>query len=621
MGKDLLGLVFLLWMFPSVKGNNIADTFVGDILLTFGLISPTIVYKGEEAPEICMTHSWALCLDIKNDPTELADRISMLHKQRKQDSVFFVQTNEKLLGHLARQQPSLFRSNCPVFMPLEFSGVIQLRLDTNVLFFREKNMGYDLVDLFALNGGPPITLEVGGWDTDNRLRLEKSMNRWDRRTDMMGATLRNGVWLPPDPAWAEAIYEGDTIVGTKGWWQEKLFYITDRMNFTFEHFAADMLGCTDLLVKNVTDVCSVSRAHRPNEPTSHSIGTLGKEHQANTLFVGIQSGNTPQMSMFIEVFGLEQWMIFLGLLTTISLAFLLGYLALEGKTQDATKMPVYHGFIITSLYVIQQGEHPDKRYLAMRFLSITTSMLTLLMYVLYCNDITAKMTAGTKISIRSFEDVLEQGYRVIAVGPYHPGLLKESKIGTAKRDVYDLYFGEDFEESDKYILSPETMDWAAETKLRERNTLWYCASYCLYNPIYKGKIEQLKMDDAYYVNFGFHFGADSEYRTMFNHYLLKEHEHGILKRLEKFYYPRVNAKIGIDEPQPLDINNVLFLFTFLGAGITLSMIMAAAENVVNNIKLIARRRKNIEARTVERWRGGTRLRRGEIPVQRKGSRP
>ena len=45
------------------KGENNANVFLQDIITTFKLTSPTIVYnKEEEAPDICHSAKWVLCL-------------------------------------------------------------------------------------------------------------------------------------------------------------------------------------------------------------------------------------------------------------------------------------------------------------------------------------------------------------------------------------------------------------------------------------------------------------------------------------------------------------------------------------------------------------------------------
>ena len=45
------------------RGENNTDMFLQDIITTFRLTSPTIVYnKDEEAPDICYLAEWVLCL-------------------------------------------------------------------------------------------------------------------------------------------------------------------------------------------------------------------------------------------------------------------------------------------------------------------------------------------------------------------------------------------------------------------------------------------------------------------------------------------------------------------------------------------------------------------------------
>ena len=68
VGKEgLLGLL-LIWMDLRVDGLESFDLFIEDVITTFQLKSPTIVYNGdEEAPEICYTFQWVLCLPVYNE--------------------------------------------------------------------------------------------------------------------------------------------------------------------------------------------------------------------------------------------------------------------------------------------------------------------------------------------------------------------------------------------------------------------------------------------------------------------------------------------------------------------------------------------------------------------------
>ena len=63
----VFGLFFLLWISPTVViCDDELNGFITDIISTFKLLSPTIVYHSD-APEICLTHHWVLCLNLENE--------------------------------------------------------------------------------------------------------------------------------------------------------------------------------------------------------------------------------------------------------------------------------------------------------------------------------------------------------------------------------------------------------------------------------------------------------------------------------------------------------------------------------------------------------------------------
>ena len=77
-------LISLLWMITTVKCDVTIDKFLGDILSTFKLMSPTIIYSNDEAPEICWSKEWLLCLRAAEHVDE---HIHTLFIDRKQDSI------------------------------------------------------------------------------------------------------------------------------------------------------------------------------------------------------------------------------------------------------------------------------------------------------------------------------------------------------------------------------------------------------------------------------------------------------------------------------------------------------------------------------------------------------
>lgn len=143
-----------------------------------------------------------------------------------------MKVHEQLIQTISRDAKFILTSNCPIFLPKEYSDIINLRLDSNIIFYEETTQTqYKLMDIFAVRGGPPITLQLGKWNLNNGVTLERSANRWENRIDLEGATILNG--LSQNGRFSDFIKDDEgNIVGSRGYFQEKLFYITDRLNLT-----------------------------------------------------------------------------------------------------------------------------------------------------------------------------------------------------------------------------------------------------------------------------------------------------------------------------------------------------------------------------------------------------
>ena len=135
-------------------------------------------------------------------------------------------------------------------MPASYKNVIKLRLDSNIILFNESSFrNLKLLDIFSVKNGTPIILELGNWDIDTGIILQKSKNRWDRRTDLKGVTFVN--CFATNPGWAE--YKRDKngiITGSFGYFQEMLFYIAKNLNLTFEIVEAPCTSVPDHTIYN-----------------------------------------------------------------------------------------------------------------------------------------------------------------------------------------------------------------------------------------------------------------------------------------------------------------------------------------------------------------------------------
>ena len=526
--------------------------------------------------------------------------------------MIFVGTGSKSLKELSKKLasrvPGLFRSNSPVIMPIEYSTIIETKLDSHVIFYtKEKDETYRLTDKFSVKGGTPIILELGTWEDGQGVSLKKKMNRWDRRTDLLGTPFANALDK------TKLVYDKNgNITGSKGrFLTSVLFYITNRLNLTVKYIEVATTGkCWTTLDRNKADVCS-------NEMRCQfQIGQcpFSVLLPTDTLFAGVRTGTAPDAWVFIEVFGFWQWFAILSSLAVIAMVWPIIHFTLEKKNQ---RPPLYEGLVTVALFSIQNGNQPDSKFWTRRILALTTSMMTLVVFVYYCNDITSKMTAGPPpINVHSFDDALDQGYEVIVVGKYHWRLLKNSENGTSKNAVYKRYFEEYENDILEYILwthgrtaeeiragvkygkidkvpkwffdnTEQNLDLAAERIINDKKVLWFCHSSVQNWNNSQGKVFSLKMEDSITTYAGFALQKDSEFMAIFNHYLLKAHETGILNRLA-LLHPKLSNQtfepgiiIGLNEPEPLGIDNLMFPFSFLAASIVTSFAIAIMEKMIS----------------------------------------
>ena len=214
------------------KGSELEklESFVTDLIETWQLLSPTIIVQ-DDLLKLCFETQWVFCISEDKDSNELAMHMDLIHLQRKQDGLIFIgnEGHEELMKQLT---PNVFSSNCPVFVPNTYSKQINLRLDSNLIFFKQQQEApskYELIDKFAVKGGPPITLVLGYWEIDNGIVFQERMNRWERRTDLNAATLINGV---TEYGWAAGLIKdkGGNAIGSRGYYPEMLFLISDGLN-------------------------------------------------------------------------------------------------------------------------------------------------------------------------------------------------------------------------------------------------------------------------------------------------------------------------------------------------------------------------------------------------------
>ena len=576
------------------------EAFADDLIKAWQLKSPTILVNGD-LPHMCMTHQWLLCLTNNQDPNDLAYQLALNYKNQKQDGIIIIGTQgHKKIIRLLFEAVAPLTSNYPVFMPIGYQNEIKLRLDSNIIFYEDYDeRNYHLFDIFAVKSGLPIKLVVGKWNSDNGMTLKMSTNRWDRRTNLQQTTFVNCLYnIPPQ---AEIIEDKNgNIIGSKGFYQDWLFYITDKLNMTIETIESKSYrmelqdngswsGEIGFIQRQEADV--VSSGLGINLQRSKFIDyPIAVNRFKIPLVAVVPKGTSPNMWVYVRVFGINQWLIIIMLLVFIAMGLTVIHALSDdqsgrkfGTKRNSSKIYELNSassvLSLVCLYTIQMGSHTNSKKLSPRLLTLTLSTLTLLAFIFYTGDITAEMTSGpADIPIRTFEDVMYHNYKVITPSQYYTNILASSKPGSSKHEVFSTHFE-----------MKKDRDEVLNAMIQETNSkkLYYGSQTWLMEqiPTETHKAFELEMDDGVYSIGGFGLQKDSEFLHIFNHYLLKQLESGVYRRIMHYAFIYVDTKetFEMDEPQPLGLNNVMFCFISLGLGILLSLITVMIERIKKKI--------------------------------------
>ena len=588
--ETLLRLCLPLFIAANARANGQMDIFLGDLIDAWKLRSPTVVVQGE-LPEICMRPPWVLCLSADgSDMTELANHLSLAHQQGRQDGIIFVGRTgyDELLREIAKTSPSLLTSDNPVFLPSSHRNEIKLRLDSNIILFHEYPAGdWDLLDIFSVHDEPPITLELGKWNRNDGIVLQTSMNRWDRRKDLNGATLNN-VMIHVEGISELITDKNGNILGSKGYSQDLLFYVTDNLNVTLKILPYSVApymfpngswtGGMGLLQRREADVMSYLAI---NLQRSLSMDfSLETFRDPITLHYVTPEGSAPNMWVYLLVFGPLQWAVWASMLVILVIGMYL-ITALSRRDSGGDLDSVVSGFVMVGLYTMQMGDAPDAKSYAARPWMISVSLLSLLMFIYYTGDITAKMTSGPviPIPIRTFEDVIFLDYRVVTYSAGAAYFLRTAKPGSGMNTVSNKYLevvNPDKTMEENMRLIDNVLNRMANEKLLLYTTATAFSNGFRFTPTQKEIIPRLyalTMDDSVYWTAAFALQKDSEFLQLFNHHILRQYETGIIRRRRRIMNTDLftNENYGMTEPQPLGTKNVMFCFICLAVGICLGI--------------------------------------------------
>ena len=205
------------------------------------------------------------------------------------------------------------------------------------------------------------------------------------------------------------------------------------------------------------------------------------------------------------------------------------------------------------------------------------------------------MTAGKSgIPIKNFEDVIHHGYKVVTHGDFYKSLLANAGPGSAKHQVYKMHLeNEELWTNTRDETGSYQYEFLRDLRLPENSkTLLYTTSNMMrstsavWNKQIINDLFALKMEDMVKLAGGHILQKDSEFLPIFNHYLAKQFENGLLwfslstggrsPNGGRVYGPEV-INIGMTNPEAMPFNGVQSAFIFFGVAVFTSIAIAACE--------------------------------------------
>ena len=595
--RKMKELGFLFWIFAILADAECSDivefgNFVNSIIDAWRLQSPTLVVQGD-LPPLCMRREWMLCLTTNSDSEDLVEHLTTLHKQRKQDGIIFLGKEglETMLKQLNADVPTMLTSNNPVFMSASFQDNIALRLDSNVIFYEEKLGGrYELYDIFAVKDELPIREELGYWDMKSGISLLTSMNRWDRRTNLMGASFITAV---TEYSFTTGFIrdEKGNIVGIKGMFSDQLHYITDQLNVTVEivdvpwdfnlYENGSYGGGLGMLQRREVDVFTMGTGINLQRSLVLDL-PLPTWREPMTLIAAIPKGTSINFWVYVRLFCFTSWIISLALLLLVVTAIAMTNAVTEdvfgrdfgtrkSSNEDYKLNSAASGLALVYLYTLQMGSHTNSRQLSSRLQTLTTSILTFVLFAYYATNITAEMTSGPPdIPVRNFQDVIIHGYKVVTNTAYWENILASAQPGSAKNKVYTSHF--------QRIMEKNAGE-AMKEVVNNPKTLFFANPSSQVGQTVGKQTFALRMDDATYGHSTHPLQKNSQFYQIFNHYILKGMETGVIMRLFHNYVIDLHTKENFEmiEAPPLGYENVMFCYICLVIGIIVSLLLSSLE--------------------------------------------
>ena len=436
---------------------------------------------------------------------------------------------------------------------------------------------------------------------------------WQRRIDLHGSVIR-WTFIKYPILSPQFIYdENENVIDGKGFLMDMMYLLQKELNFTVvlsesidKKFGAktengSFNGMVGMLVRNETDIVN---AHLVvTQERSEVIDyTITWKFSVCSLIAPVDRAHSHNHLVFMKVWK-RHWLVW-GLIATGVLVFAAAFYVIGNfgtrNFHDSSHSDSF-GWLqsgaLSMTLLMQLTYRVSIESNAARIALMSASTCAYVLFSIWSADITAGMTTGPRtVPIRNFQDIIDNGYRVITrpstVNSY---LLRTATEGTPMRQVWNEIKDDP---SHFYIKISEALDIISKDS---KALFWAPETNILGNHDY----EYLRLEDAVYTQAGWGVQPNSEFTELLNYWLATLDENGMKHNMMRDWTYKAMDKFWIDDAAELGFQHIAFPFLLLGGGVTLAITMFVYEKKKMKPKRVKRR--NIKAMKINMCRAKVQL--------------
>ena len=549
--------------------------------------NPMLLTKEDEFPiDFCGGTSFAVsCVeDTNQEAISILNHLSSLNANGKIiNPVMLSDGNHTDLVIELNKDPLAFTQNGLWLMPIEYQPLIDLRLDSKIFFYSGNSLdGFVLHESYTIKGGMPITTRLAEWQPRDSNLIEGGSELvtgfMERRSDLQGIALRHS-WFEEPPYITFITDDSGQVVNSVGFNAAIVAELQAQLNFkkiditpTVESWGRKLengswIGIVGMLVDKDIDVSALGILITPERLKAADF-CWSTSSEKVTLMTTESTSSKLNVWVFLDIFPMEVWILTIALIMLGTLFFSM-----------ASRVPLSEGFALMVRLGLQMSYEiltPNKTTKA---LLLVSAMCLNVVFIYFSCDLTTRMTVEPpKLNIRSFEDVIKNGYKVITEDEEWEELA-EAPSGSAMKKVATNHIIHLFHDEEE----DEALEGFFDGQYGDRVLL-----YGVHDPYSDDEFEKqligLDIEEATTKYASIALQKDSEFKEIFNYHIMKLFEMGVVDRLRRKYLFRHDEDYGLLDAVSLGYENLFFPFGIMAMGVVIAGLSMAGEGITGSRK-------------------------------------